>query len=318
MRKITYIDLHLPTCWRELTTRQVERVASIMVESIRDNGKDGINLEYVKARLFFYFTGLVIIRQVNEGEPIEERRFLVRRDGIKEEFEIGLWEIHYWMEQMKWIERPSDRLITPYEHYSRWTWSGRHRYKGPSALMQDFSYQQYRLAGEYMNFYVLESNKLAAMKADADRKALRRQMQAVAKAKGLFLASLFTRRCRYRDVKTRNIKRGYIYHSLQSSENWKDFAGFPEEKFQCVLFWWSATLNWLRKQYPKVFRETSPKKNAMVNPLEVYSRTTATMEKYLGINEESLNNELYLNVLQHLQDMMDESDRMKELERKHH
>ena len=40
------------------------------------------------------------------------------------------------------------------------------------------------------------------------------------------------------------------------------------------------------------------------------------MEKYLGINEEEMNRELYTNVLQHLQDMMDESDRMKALENK--
>ena len=98
--------------------------------------------------------------------------------------------------------------------------------------------------------------------------------------------------------------------------NWRDFAGFSDVKFQCVLFWWTGTMNWLQKKYPKVFRSGSPKKNAVSNPLELYTRQTATMEKYLGINEEEMNRELYTNVLQHLQDIMDESDRMKALENK--
>ena len=50
--------------------------------------------------------------------------------------------------------------------------------------------------------------------------------------------------------------------------------------------------------------------------LTLYTRQTATMEKYLSTNEEQLNHELYTNVLQHMQDMVDESDRMKEMSRK--
>ena len=98
--------------------------------------------------------------------------------------------------------------------------------------------------------------------------------------------------------------------------NWRDFEHFSDVKFQCVLFWWTGTMNWWQKKYPKVFRSGSPKKNAVSTPLELYTRQTATMEKYLGINEEEMNRELYTNVLQHLQDMMDESDRMKELNNK--
>ena len=68
--------------------------------------------------------------------------------------------------------------------------------------------------------------------------------------------------------------------------------------------------------HAKALKSTNPKKNTVSNPLELYTRQTATMEKYLGINEEEMNRELYTNVLQHLQDMMDESDRMKALENK--
>ena len=99
-------------------------------------------------------------------------------------------------------------------------------------------------------------------------------------------------------------------------KNLHDFTNYPDYKFQCILFWWVGTMNWLQKKYPKVFKKSPTKGQAQSNPLEVYTRTTATMEKYLGINEEEMNRELYTNVLQHLQDMMDESDRMKELNKK--
>ena len=118
---------------------------------------------------------------------------------------------------------------------------------------------------------------------------MKRQLHAVARAKGMFLATLFNRRVKFVDAETKLIRKDYTYVSCQSMNNWRDFAGFSDVKFQCVLFWWTGTMNRLQKKYPKVFRSGSPKKNAVANPLELYTRQTAIMEKYLGINEEELN-----------------------------
>jgi hypothetical protein len=48
----------------------------------------------------------------------------------------------------------------------------------------------------------------------------------------------------------------------------------------------------------------------------IYTALLTPFDEKGSINEEELNRELYTNVLQHLQDMMDESDRMKELNNK--
>jgi hypothetical protein len=65
-----------------------------------------------------------------------------------------------------------------------------------------------------------------------------------------------------------------------------------------------------------VFKEEDTKKRKFVDPLTLYTRQTSIMEKYLRFSEEKLNRETYSNVLQHFQNMIDESDRMKEISNK--
>lgn len=316
MKRTTLIDLHLPKGWNELTTDQMEEISSIITShAVLKNGD--INMEKVKDRLFFYLSGLEVKGSPIQSEEPGETLVPVGRKGKNEVFNLSTWQIHYWIgERLKWLDEPCTRLLFPYPVYKAGIWSRKRYYEGPSVLMQNFSYRQYRLSGEYLNWYVLEENRLLSMKRKADNRNWKIQEKTVRKAKGLFLATIFNRKRTYRDKETGRKRKEYRFLSFQSEENWKDFESFSDTKFQCVLLWWSATMLWLKRKYPKVFREMSPERNSRSNPLELYTRTTATMEKYLGINEESLNRELYLNVLQHLQDMMEESDRMKELERK--
>lgn len=316
MRETRQIDLHLPRGWNDLTPGQMEEVSSVLTgQAAAGNGN--INMEAVRTRLFFRLSGLDVKGPSIKGDSPGDTAIPVARKGGKEVFTLSVWQIHYWIEErMKWLDTPCTRLMFPYPFHTAGAWTGRRCYEGPAALMQNFSYRQYRLSGEYLNWYVLEGNRLASMRKETGSPEWKRQGKAVGKAKGMFLATLFNRRHLYRDAETGRMKKGYRYVSTQSADNWRDFASFPDVKFQCVLLWWSATMLWLKKRYPKVFREGKPERNPQTNPLELYTRTTATMEKYLGLNEESVNRELYLNVLQHLQDMMDESDRMKELERK--
>lgn len=301
-----------------MTVSELETVASVLIQSASRN--PSANMNEIKVELFLAITGLEVVESANPVKPVEEQYLTVCRRGRVERLVLYLWQMHYWMENnMKWLDKPSDLLLFPYREYTRWTWKGRHRYEGPSALMQNFQWKQYRLSGEYMSYYISESNRLVKMmspNSGASPNDIKKQHHAVARAKGMFLATIFNRKVKYVDAETKLIRRDYAYVSCQSTKNWKDFARFSDVKFQVVLFWWTGTLNWLQKKYPKVFNSSSPKKNAMANPLELYTRQTATMEKYLGIHEEALNRELYTNVLQHLQDMMDESDRMKALENK--
>lgn len=309
------IDLHMPRDWNAMTVSELETVARILI----DAAAEGKGQDVIKVELFLALAGLEVIETANPAKPVEEQYIVVCRSGKQERLNLHLWQIDYWMkEQMKWFESPSTLLTCPYREYVKWSWRGRHKYEGPATLMQNFQWRQYRLAGEYFSYYIMESNRLVEMqqRKDVGPKELKKQMHAVARAKGFFLATLFNRRVKYIDTETKLIKRDYVYVSWQSMKNWRDFADFSDIKFQVILFWWSGTMKWLEKKYPKCFRSGDPKKHAKTDPLTLYTRQTATMEKYLGINEEELGHELYTNVLQHLQDMMDESDRIKAMNNK--
>lgn len=316
MQQIERIDLRMPKGWSDMTVTELETVASVLVEAAAQ--RPALNPKQVKVKLFLALTGLEVLESANPAKPVEEQYLVVCRRGHVERLVMYLWQMHYWMEeQMGWIDKPSNLLMFPYKEYKKWTWKGRHKYEGPSALMQNFQWRQYRIAGEYMGYFITESNRLVKMReSNVSASEIKKQLHAVARAKGLFLATLFNRKVKFVDAETKLIRKEFVYVSSQSIRNWRDFEHFSDVKFQVVLFWWTGTMNWLQKKYPKVFKSTNPKKNTVANPLELYTRQTATMEKYLGINEEELNRELYTNVLQHLQDMMDESDRMKELNNK--
>lgn len=317
MKRVERIDLRMPKGWGDMTVEELEMVASVLVESAAR--RPALTPKQVKVRLFLALTGLEVIETANPAKPVEEQYLVVCRKGHVERLILYLWQMHYWMnENMRWLDQPSTLILFPYKEYIKWTWKGRHKYEGPSSLMQNFQWRQYRIVGEYMSYFINESNRLVKMQESegVSEKDIRRQLHAVSRAKALLLATLFNRKVKFVDADTKLIRREYVYVSNQSIRNWRDFEDFDDVKFQVILFWWTGTMNWLQKKYPKVFKSSNPKKNVIANPLELYTRQTATMEKYLGINEEELNRELYTNVLQHLQDMMDESDRMKALESK--
>lgn len=307
----------MPRDWNAMTPSELETVASVLVRAAAKG--NGMDMQAVKVELFLALARLTVIETANPEKAVEEQYLVVCRTGHAERLNLYLWQIDYWMkEQMKWLDQPSTLLTCPYREWVKWSWRGRHKYEGPATLMQNFQWRQYRLAGEYYSYFIMESNRLVEMqrRRNIRKGEMKRQLHAVARAKGMFLATLFNRRVKYIDTDTKLIRRDYHYISCQSMKNWKDFASFPDVKFQVILFWWSGTMNWLERKYPKCFRKGDPKKHAKTDPLTLYTRQTATMEKYLGINEEELGHELYTNVLQHLQDMMDESDRMKALDNK--
>lgn len=75
-------------------------------------------------------------------------------------------------------------------------------------------------------------------------------------------------------------------------------------------------MTYLQSKYPHVFKTTDVKANAKVNPLDVYARMAATMEKHIGIDEERLNNENFYIVLQHTEDIAVTNEEYEKIKRK--
>ncbi len=316
METVERIDLHMPNSWNAMTTTELEAIAGILIRtSERVDERHPFDFNAAKVEMFLVLTELEVLTLENPAKPVEDQYFIVRRrkDGLT--FNLYLWQIHYWIqESMKWMDNPSTLTRFPYPEYRHWF----RKFTGPAALMQNFKWRQYRFACDYMSYYFIEADRLLTLKSrkNVSLNDMKAQMEAVARAKAMFLATIFNGKVKYVDVDTRRMVREHTYVSNQSMDNLRHFKDFPDVKFQCVLFWWAGMMNYLHKQYPKVFKNADPKKQISTNPLELYTRTTATMEKYLGIKEDDVNRETFTVVLQHINDMVREQEEMEKLNKK--
>lgn len=325
------IDLRIPTSWRQATTKELELIARIMMtESQRMTPYHPFDMQSVKVAVFLLLSGLEICSDIVPAVNVEDQYYQCRRTSERrwykrwwnfirqkdnQPFSLYLYQIREICEKhLSWLDQPSNIVRFPYPKMKRNGVS----FMPPSALMQDFSWQRYRFATDFMAGYIQASNMLIRMKKSKVAYSLsdyRKQEKLVEDYRAMFLATLFVRKIKKMDNDTHIVVRDFAYASNQSVDNMNFFRHFPDEKFQVVLFWWGGVHLWLQKKYPHCFKKSDVKK-AMANPLELYTRTTATMEKYLGMKEVDVNRELYTVVFQHLEDMAKEAEEMEKVRNK--
>lgn len=321
------IDLHLPRHWDALTTCQMETVANCIIHEIAEgeNGKT-YNPQKVKMDIFLRFTGLEIIDTVTDNLLPEESYFIavkkkesgsrIKRICMKltgmnrtAPFKVYIWQVNQWIDEcLKWLDNTPNRTIFPYPVFK----SKGKTFRGPSVLMQNFNWRQYRISSDYYDYYLAVSNSMVryASRKDFDPRMLINMQKTVRKARNLLLASLFCE-----EVEVRNsaglLEKDNPYIPGQEVKNKDHFDKFTDIQMQVILFWITGMMAYLQRKFPKVFKKGNPKKQQQVNPFEVYTRVMTNLEKYLGgISEEQINNETYTVMLEHLNDMMEEHERM--------
>ena len=304
----TTLNLTLPRSWNQCSVQQLETIARIMVvQGRKSTPYHPYSILDVKVELFFALTGLTMV--LIDGDDILALHGS-DRVGLK------VWQVLGWMDtNMKWIDDATMPGLTrfPYDELRLGLW--RRHFRGPGALMQDFSWQRYRYAQDYHDYYCTLHNQWITMSAHPKRHA-KAALEAKAKeldlAKSRFLATLFCRRVPQVDSRTAQRSRDYAFVPGQSEANAHYFCRFDEIRFQVILFWWEGMVRYLQEKYPRCFRRQKVKGGTpQPNALEVYTRMTATMEKYLGLTEEMVNAQLFHVNLQHLDDMMRESEELK-------
>ena len=257
--------------------------------------------------------------------------------GHDDTFSLYLWQIHSWLSPSKdrrtgkttpglldWLDsdHSDSLLIFPLNKvFRRRSLCGRKvEFHGPAPLMDGFTWQRYRFAQDYMQNYVSASNRLLQLQKMGNRASaadILRASKNLDLAKALFLATIFNRRITYVDEQTGQTKRDYHYQSNQHSDNSPYFRNFSDTDWQLVLLWWQGMMHYLQKTFPKVFKKQKVEKNQKApNPLELYTRTTATMEKYISANAEDVDREPYTIILQHLEDISRHNEEMERINAK--
>lgn len=325
LNETLHIDLTLPRGWNQCTVEQLETIATIIVgrTAIVDRYHP-LDMYAIKVDIFFTLCGLEIVSQGYEKDdtPAEKQYYLCRKKGIKRPFPIYTWQVDSFVKsELKWIDDEHALGLTNFVYPSYSVWHGLHHitYDGPATLMQDFTWQRYRFAQDFMEWYVTASNhlmKMATRPREYTRKDLDEQRKVVTEAMAKFLATLYNRKITYTDPTTGRKARDYSFTPSQPSDNWQDFRNYDPIHWQVILLWWSGMMRYLKHKYKRCFKRQKTDSPHSTTPLDLYTRTVATMEKYLGLDEQTVNNQNFHIVLQHMEDIAASNEEMEKIRNK--
>jgi hypothetical protein len=332
MEKIK-LDLKVPRGWQFCSARELEMIAEEMIRSqmmaslSRFHPFDWVE---IKTRLFFRFAEVEIVSQyVYDGDETDARygltTFVCRHPSLgKETFELQTWQVHSFMEQLAWLDAtdskgravPMPKLLWPYPERLwrlRWKrWMPTKEFYRPGEMLDGLSWQQYRLANDWMEVYTNASNALILeqeKRAKANAERIRELAVQMEDARLEVLAQLFYVSDPIRPTKVKAAPRRLLRR-------------ISEVEWQVIMFWWSSMMQYLKEQYPKCFKSSDKKPKSRSKqpplPIELYTRSMATLQKYLGgLTEEEINAQTAHAILRHLNDMAVEAEEMEKIRKKH-
>lgn len=332
------LNIRLPRTWNQLTNEELEIVAGVIIEDSKASlvRKDNSSFP-TKVKLFFALAGINIISMANPRVPVEKQYYMccmrdtdvslwkrIRNFFVKEDiepFQLYTEQIKYWVDQnMGWFDKEPELTVFPYQRLRRGLMMK--EFDGPGALMQDFSWKRYRFAQDYMQYYTVEQNKLVRMRSkrflysEDDKK---KQEKIVDLAKAMFLATIFCKKVNYieDEKEERKVRRDFRYTSNQSTDNAQYFRNFPDVKFQVILIWWTSMMYYLQRKFPHCYKSQDAKSDTdKGNPLDLYMKQTAVLEKYTHANEKEINDQTFLVVLQHMENMAKEAEEIEKMNKK--
>lgn len=326
------ININLPRTWDSCTTEQLETIAHVLLSHAANATiYTPFDLQGCKVELFFRLAGIQVLEKENPSVPVESQYLLCSYKG--DVFQLYLWQIEYWLGEgevvlpdkrkvrkqhiLGFLDGPNkqyDGLTNfPYPIIRRGFW--RKEFHGPDMLMQNFSWRQYRFAQDWLDYHTRVSNHLLQMqkkKSQFSDEDFAKVIKNVDMARASFLATIFNGKVKGVDEQSQRIYKDWEYRSNQHSDNAKYFRHFDPIKFQVITFWWNGMMFYLQQKYPNMFKKGDPSAQNS-NPLEIYVRTSATLEKYLGFTEQEINNQLFHVVLQHIDDMIKENKEMEKI-----
>lgn len=317
--------------WDALSPVELRMVATAMTEAAESGG---YSLESVFLRMLVSVNDLDVLYTNSEPneEGVLEPVYWVRerkKDAIP--FTIPLYALQFWVKPKKdggggcldWLIAGSQRTISPEVPRSN-RWFGRlfslpRGFAAPAHLMSDVKWQHYRAISDYFEQWVKIDNAVrrarfsaAAPSSDKPKQpsslAGPKGDELLAKARAQWLAAIFCRRTLHRDRQRGTLTYSFSYRPGQAVRNQKYFLHVSPVDFQMLLFWWEGMQHWLRRKYPKCFRQGGGGGKDKQDPLSLYSRSIATLEKFTGSDEETINQKTYTVILQQFNDMVEQNE----------
>ena len=324
-----------PFDWVEIKTRLFFRFSGVKV--IGNHGSDldiasqrdasqGSDPSNTSAPLSAHLSAPSLGSDPAEASPsgdatsVSDPIFRCRKGDV--EFELQTWQVHSFLEQLAWLDAtdakgrplPMPKMMWPYPERLwrlRWKrWMPEKDYYRPGELLDGLSWAQYRLANDWMEVYTNAANGLIAEQekhAKANPERIRSLAEQQENARLEVLAQLFYVSDPAEPSKVKSAPRRLL-------------RKITDVEWQVCLFWWSSMMQYLKEQYPKCFKSSAKPSRSRQQPLpiELYTRSMATLQKYLGgLTEDEINAQTAHAILRHLNDMAVEAEEMEKLRRKH-
>ena len=277
--------------------------------------------------------------------PSHRNPFFRLRKQKGETFPVYLCDINYWLSTkpqtddrnsaeylaagaglLDWLDQERGAHLTRFPYPTlrlrnkRGLFHRKTDYAGPAQDMDGFSWQQYRFAADLMGQYISLSNNLVKMKQMKGRftaEQIAQQADSMDQARSMFLATIFNRRIDFIDPNTNLKVHDFHYDTRLYDTQAPVFRHFPDHKWQPILFWWTGMTHTLSRRYPHVFKvQKLSRKEQPSTPLEIYTATIATMQKYASLTEDQVNNQSYSLVLEHLERLSKENEEMEKIRKK--
>ena len=330
-----HLDLHVPRGWAQCSTRELEMIAEeiIRAQMVASLSRfHPFDWTEIKTRLFFRFAEVTIVSQyVYDGDETDARygltTFVCRHPSLgKETFELQTWQVHSFMEQLAWLDAtdakgralPMPKLMWPYPtRLRRWWPLWRREHYAPGELLDGMTWQTYRWINDWMEAYTATANQLveARQRIRGTDSADRSKATAGGNQAPVPMIAALVRQ--ERDI------RQTVLSLIFGCPKWRiRLARITEVEWQVIMFWWSSMMQYLKEQYPKCFKSSDKKPRSRSKqqplPIELYTRSMSTLQKYLGgLTETEINAQTAHAILRHLNDMAVEAEEMEKIRKKH-
>ncbi len=301
------INFHLPRGWNQCTTDELEQIAALVaIGTITQNRYHPFEWDELKVKIVFALNKIEIVERPDEQNDDPDGAYIVRLVTAKpswwrrlfhrvknsEPFPLYVSQVQEMVNRLSWIddEKAEPLIRFPYPTIKI---KGK-EIKGADPMLDGYTWEEYRYLQDWMSLYVKQSNILQKhIRNRHDANMIAASYHDVNESRANFLAVLFRQ-----DVKM--------------------FLHFDDIQWQVILFFWSGLMRYLQRTYPKCFKpEDGKSRRKQSNPMELYARTTATLQKYIGLTEQEVNGETYTVTLRKLEMMAEESDAAKKMSQKY-
>lgn len=288
-RRTIYLSA-LPKSWNTLSCKELEAVNKLMQERQRMSlsGDTDAADRHFKLQCFLLMLNLRITKRVVETES-GELVFLLRKRGLSSllgSIPMRAWQINQWIDsELSFLDEPYGRTRSPYTVVSLY---GK-KFKAPSSLLTDVTYQQYTGAQNLLTGYWDTLKLIEQLVSNrATSKAVAIQTKRLEEYQCRFLSALFTPS----SIEEESVKSGsrvvskrrvWVYDQRQIDENAWLFRRASHRMFPVMLQFFQSVQVHFSRIYPDLF--TPGKKSSGSDMLKMEVETINAVMKYQGFKD---------------------------------